>query len=109
MKWVKKFDNFQAKFIIAQVILGIKHMHEVLKIKYRDLKPENIVLNKEGYIKIIDFGLAKMFDKKTDVSFTMAGTPEYLAPEIILNKGHTKDVGMYKYYLILNFKFIDNF
>lgn len=70
-------------------------MHEVLKIKYRDLKPENIVLTKEGYLKIIDFGLAKMFDKKTDLSYTMAGTPEYLAPEIILSKGHTKDVDIW--------------
>lgn len=57
-----------------------------MNIIYRDLKPENILINTSGYLKLTDFGFAKKVDNKT---FTICGTPEYLAPEIILNKGNT--------------------
>ncbi|KAJ0412373.1 hypothetical protein ATCC90586_009563 [Pythium insidiosum] len=62
------------------------HMHSK-SIAYRDLKPENILLDNEGYMKLADFGLAKLV---TDRTWTLCGTPDYLAPEIILNKGHDK-------------------
>ena len=56
---------------------------------YRDLKPENILISNDGYIKLTDFGFAKYVENKT---YTLVGTPEYLAPEILLNKGHSKPV-----------------
>lgn len=56
---------------------------------YRDLKPENILINTNGYLKLADFGFAKVVESKT---YTLCGTPEYLSPEIILNKGHGKPV-----------------
>ena len=49
------------------------------------MKPENLLLDKDGYLKMVDFGFAKIL---TDRTWTLCGTPEYLAPEIILNKGH---------------------
>jgi len=58
-------------------------------IVYRDLKPENILIEKSGYLKLTDFGFAKVIDGRT---YTLCGTPEYLCPEIILNKGHGKPV-----------------
>jgi protein kinase A len=52
------------------------------EIVYRDLKPENIMMGDDGYLKMIDFGFAKIVTKRT---FTICGTPEYIAPEILLN------------------------
>lgn len=58
-------------------------MHS-LNIIYRDLKPENILINFNGYIKITDFNSAKIAETKT---YTICGTPEYLSPEVLMNKG----------------------
>lgn len=65
-----------------------EYMHS-LNIIYRDLKPENILIDGEGYLKLTDFGFAKYCESRT---YTLCGTPEYLAPEVLLNKGHGKPV-----------------
>ncbi len=59
-------------------------MHDK-NIVYRNLKPENILINKNGYIKLSDFELMKEIEDRT---YTLCGTPGYMAPEIILNKGY---------------------
>jgi hypothetical protein len=77
------------------VILAFQHIHG-LGIAYRDLKPENLLLDHMGYVKVIDFGFAKRLPSRLpngqmqDKTFTVCGTPEYLAPEIIMSKGYDK-------------------
>ena len=83
------FPLEQAKFYIAHIITIFEYLHGK-NIIYRDLKPENILINKNGYLKLTDFGFAKYLDNEK--TYTLCGTPEYLAPEIILNKGHGKPV-----------------
>lgn len=83
-----RFDNDAAKFYVSQIILAFECMHNDDFI-YRDLKPENLLLDKLGYLKITDFGFAKKVSFKT---YTLCGTPEYIAPEVLLNKGHGKGV-----------------
>jgi len=71
--------------------MAISYLHQNAII-YRDLKPENVLVDKDGYLKLTDFGLSKqdIFDNFSAMSF--CGTPEYLAPETIDNKGHGKAV-----------------
>jgi protein kinase A len=74
-----------AKFYAAGIAEGLAYMHRRGFI-YRDLKPENVMLDAEGYPVIVDFGFAKYL---TDKTYTLCGTPLYLPPEVILNRGHT--------------------
>lgn len=79
-----KFSEPLSRFYAAQVILALEFLH-FLELVYRDLKPENILVDKDGYIKITDMGFCKQIKGRT---YTLCGTPEYLAPEVIMNKGY---------------------
>ena len=72
-----------ARFYVASVTLALAHIH-ANDIVYRDLKPENVLLDSQGYVKVCDFGFAKPV---TDRTYTRCGTPDYTAPEMLLNQG----------------------
>lgn len=97
------FNEEQAKFIIACVILALDYIHSN-NILHRDLKPENLVLDSKGYIKLTDFGIAKYYYK--DNSTETSGTPGYMAPEVMCGYNHTHAVdyfalGVMSYELML--------
>jgi cGMP-dependent protein kinase len=90
----------QAKFYACHVFLALEHLHNHGVI-YRDMKPENILLDHEGYLCVIDLGFGKFvpFEEEIDgvmtaqdMTYTMCGTPEYMAPEFVLQTGHNGGV-----------------
>lgn len=87
----RHFPHQVAKFYISEVALAIDflHKHDII---YRDLKPENILLGADGHLKLIDFGFAKDMAGSTGVCWTLCGTPDYLAPEVIRARGYNKSV-----------------
>ena len=85
---VGNFTCEQTEFYGSQVVSIFEYLQSK-DIVYRDLKPENIMIQSDGYLKLIDFGFAKVIKKRT---YTICGTPEYIAPEILLNEGHGKAV-----------------
>ncbi|KAI0048830.1 kinase-like protein [Auriscalpium vulgare] len=86
-----RFPDPVGKFYAAEVALALNHLH-TLDIVYRDLKPENILLSLDGHIKIADFGFAKYCPNTT---WTLCGTPDYLAPEVINQSRYNKSVDWY--------------
>jgi len=84
----QRFPNPVAKFYAAEVTLALEYLHSH-DIIYRDLKPENILLDRNGHIKITDFGFAK---EVSTVTWTLCGTPDYIAPEVITTKPYNKSV-----------------
>lgn len=86
-----RFSLARSRFYIAELLCALDSLHK-LDVIYRDLKPENILLDYQGHIALCDFGLCKLNMKDNDKTDTFCGTPEYLAPEILLGQGYTKTV-----------------
>lgn len=95
-----------AALYAATVIQAIEHIHG-RGYAYRDLKPENLLFAANGYIKLVDFGFAKPlpFLSKTNTvqhrTFTLCGTPDYMAPEVVLTQGHDKSADFWTFGILL--------
>lgn len=92
LKIQKRLNQSSVAFYLAEVTRGISFLHKH-GIIYRDIKPENILITTKGHVKLVDFGFAKKLES-SERTFTVCGTPEYLAPEVILpsRPGYTKKV-----------------
>jgi len=90
-------DNNASQFYAACILEALGYLH-ARNIVYRDMKPENALIDKHGYCIMIDFGFAKIVVDKT---YTLCGTPEYLAPEIIMSKGHDKAVDYWSFGVLI--------
>ncbi|KAI4122822.1 MAG: hypothetical protein LQ347_006378 [Umbilicaria vellea] len=87
----QRFDINRSRFYTAELLCALECLHG-FNVIYRDLKPENILLDYSGHIALCDFGLCKLDMKDEDRTNTFCGTPEYLAPELLLGQGYTKSV-----------------
>ena len=88
------FSEPRARLYAAELLLALEHLHSQ-GIIYRDLKPENVLLDLEGHVKLTDFGLSKVLGRKQ--AFSFCGTPEYIAPEILLGKGYDYSVDFWSF------------
>ncbi|KAI1287926.1 kinase-like domain-containing protein [Xylaria venustula] len=86
-----RFDINRSRFYAAELLCALECLHG-FNVIYRDLKPENILLDYQGHIALCDFGLCKLEMKDEDRTNTFCGTPEYLAPELLLGQGYNKTV-----------------
>ena len=93
LKKFKRLDGNMTRFYAAQIVEVFEHIHS-MDLIYRDLKPENVLLMNNGYVKLTDFGFVKKI-KPWDRTYTLCGTPEYMAPEIITNSGHGRAADWY--------------
>eukprot|EP01017_Pseudomicrothorax_dubius_P018366 TRINITY_DN2034_c0_g3_i3.p1 TRINITY_DN2034_c0_g3~~TRINITY_DN2034_c0_g3_i3.p1 ORF type:complete len:734 (-),score=140.48 TRINITY_DN2034_c0_g3_i3:35-2236(-) len=86
--------TYDSQFYVASMFLAIEYLHSQ-GIIYRDLKPENVMVDDQGYLKLIDMGTAKVLDVANARSFTIIGTPHYMAPEILQGKGYSNTVDLW--------------
>lgn len=110
-----RFDEPSARFYAAEIVLALEYLHD-RQIAFRDLKPENVLLDADGHVKLTDFGFAKALPQRSSYddeeegetttrdarkrkqthelerTYTLCGTPEYLAPEIVTGRGHGPEV-----------------
>jgi serine/threonine kinase 32 len=86
---MKRFTESQTKFFAACITVGLEYVH-VNDIIHRDIKPENLVLDSRGYVRITDFGVARILvpENSSDTS----GTPGYMAPEVMCRHNHGIEV-----------------
>jgi serine/threonine protein kinase len=88
----KKIESRErvAKFFIANIVAALKHLHGHCRVIHRDIKAENVMIGEDGYLKLIDFGIATLL--RGPQAYTVCGTKEYMAPEMLRGYGYGFEV-----------------
>lgn len=94
----------QAQFYTGSLVLVLEELAGRY-IVYRDLKPENVMLDNQGYLKLVDFGIAKKLAEGKNQTFTVIGTPHYMAPEVLQGRGYGVEVDIWSLGVLL-FEFV---
>lgn len=81
----RRFSEEQTKFFIACIVVALEYIHSK-SILHRDIKPENLVFDDQGYLRVTDFGIARIWNP--DNSKETSGTPGYMAPEVMCRQNH---------------------
>ena len=102
-----KLNESQTKLYACEIFLALDFLHKN-NIIFRDLKPENILLDREGHIKLTDFGLSKKFtnsdciiNKTHKITFSICGTFQYIAPEVYEGMGYAQEIDWWSYGIVL--------
>ena len=85
----RKFSEEQTRFFVACLVAGLDCCHKK-DIIHRDIKPENLVIDEDGYLRITDFGIARIW--RPENAQDTSGTPGYMAPEVMCRQNHTTSV-----------------
>ena len=88
------FSEEQSRFFICNILVALEYIHSQ-DIIHRDIKPENLVLDKNGYVRITDFGIAKRKSEKNKMKGDTSGTPGYMAPEVMRGIIHSFEVDFF--------------
>jgi len=96
IRQIDLLSNEESQFYIGSMLLAIEYLHK-LNIVYRDIKPENIMIDDHGYPNLINMDTAKILKAKNGINktFTVLGTPHYMAPEILKGKGYGLQVDLW--------------
>ena len=99
LRQTKFFPEEKVQFYAASIGLAFDYLHSKGFI-YRDIKPENILNGEDGYLKLINFGMAKIINNDEKAT-SFCGTPEYLAPEIITGEGHNREADWWSFGILI--------
>lgn len=94
LKGLKRLTENQAKFYFGEILLAIEYLHS-MNVLYRDLKPENVLLDVDGHVRLTDFGVSKENVSNRTTRSSFCGSPEYMSPEMLSARGHTRSVDYY--------------
>ena len=100
LKHKRRFSEDEARIIVAEIGSALGFLHS-MNVIYRDLKPENILLDEVGHACLTDFGLSKDVSQSNMKAQTFCGTPEYLAPEVVMGIAHGKEIDWWSLGILL--------